>query len=332
MATALAAAPSLIFDVPMTLSALSATSLVHLRSVRTKSNIDQSIAFLEPPNTIHQDGDHEMQDSGEENDTHALTEFTLFLKLPVEMQDEIWKYCALLQPRIVELQSYLLPDSVENSQAVILGQVSHHTRKQTYGLHGYVHLKLRKFNRPVVFNPKVIDILYLSHKTLMDDDWNKEKVRTCLERADVLDKVRCVAVFCRQVAVPKWAAVLRQFTSLELVFLVLEQIYPLHPTTHEYLRRDFKFEDIELHEPSTRRWSEEFGLLEFYRQHLQEYLARGKERVAPKVVLVKEIWNLPYRCNFCKSLRIFYLPFQTFSCYLPALLSHFYSYIKSSSS
>lgn len=96
-----------------------------------------------------------MQDSERDSDDQVLTEFTLFPKLPVEMQDEIWKYCALLQPRTVELQSYLLPDSVQNSQAVVLGQVNHHTRELTYGLHGYVHLSLRKYNRPVEFNPMV---------------------------------------------------------------------------------------------------------------------------------------------------------------------------------
>ena len=96
-----------------------------------------------------------MQGSGKENNSQALTEFSLFPKLPIEMQDEIWKQFALLQPRTVEIQSYLIPDSIQNSQAVILGQVNHHTRELTYGLYGYVYLSLKKYNRPVVFNPMV---------------------------------------------------------------------------------------------------------------------------------------------------------------------------------
>jgi hypothetical protein len=98
-----------------------------------------------------------MQESSEESGDGELTEFALFL--PLEIQEEIWKYCALLQPRIVELQSFLLPDSVRNSQAVTLSQVNHHTRVLTYGLHGYVDLKLRKYNRPAVLNPKVGSVL-----------------------------------------------------------------------------------------------------------------------------------------------------------------------------
>jgi hypothetical protein len=100
-----------------------------------------------------------MQDLHEDDRFEALTEFTLFHKLPPEMQDEIWKYCVLLQPRIVELQSYLLPRSVEKNQAVVLSQVNQKTRQQTYTLHGYVQLKHRKFNKTVVFNPKVRRVL-----------------------------------------------------------------------------------------------------------------------------------------------------------------------------
>lgn len=136
--------------------------------------------------------------------------------------------------------------------------------------------------------------------------WNKDNAQACLKKAGALDKVRCVALHCRQFAIPKWTSILQKFTSLEVLFLVLEQLYLIDANTIEYLQRDFKFEDIELHEQSTRRWGEEFGLLEFYRQDLQEYLARGKERVAPKVVLVKEIWNLPERCTFCESSGIFW--------------------------
>ncbi|PMD33792.1 hypothetical protein L207DRAFT_639189 [Hyaloscypha variabilis F] len=296
MAATLAGASRRVLEIPVTTVALSATSLVHLRSARAGSNIEQSHAFSNASKTIDKDRDHEMQESSEESGDGELTEFALFLELPLEIQEEIWKYCTLLHPRIVELQSFLLPDSVRNSQAVTLSQVNHHTRVLTYGLHGYVDLKLRKYNRPVVFNPK-IDILYLSHKTLVDDDWNKDKVKRCLEKAGALDKVRCVALFCRRTAFPTWATLLRRFKSLEVLFLVLEQLYLLDGRTNEHLRREFKFEDIELHEWSTRRWCEEFGLLEFYRQHLQEPLARGRERIAPKVVLVKEIWNLPPGCN-----------------------------------
>lgn len=73
----------------------------------------------------------------------------------------------------------------------------------------------------VIFHTEV-GILYLAHKTLLDNRWNKEKVRKC-EKAGVLDKVRCVALFCEENALDEWTRDLQQHTALELVFLVLEQ-------------------------------------------------------------------------------------------------------------
>jgi hypothetical protein len=104
-------------------------------------------------------GDHEMHDHSEDDRVKALSEFTIFPKLPLEMRDEIWKYCVLLQPRIVELKSFLLPKKAEKNQAVILGQVNQHTRRQVYTLYGYVQLKNRKLNKTVVFNTKVCFVL-----------------------------------------------------------------------------------------------------------------------------------------------------------------------------
>jgi hypothetical protein len=63
-------------------------------------------------------------------------------------------------------------------------------------LYEYFGLKYRNFNRMVIFHTEV-GILYLAHKTLLDNRWNKEKVRKC-EKAGVLDKVRCVALFCEE--------------------------------------------------------------------------------------------------------------------------------------
>jgi len=105
-------------------------------------------------------GDHEMHDHGEDDPIKALSAFTIFTKLPPEMQEEIWKYCVLLQPRIVELKSFLLPKKAEKNQAVILGQVNQHTRRQVYTLYGYVQLKHRNLNKTVVFNPKVCSVLH----------------------------------------------------------------------------------------------------------------------------------------------------------------------------
>jgi len=64
----------------------------------------------------------------------------------------------------------------------------------------------------------LVDILYLAHKTLLDNQWKKVKVRKSLQKAGVLDKVKCVALFCKQGAVGGWATELQHYTSLELVF------------------------------------------------------------------------------------------------------------------
>jgi hypothetical protein len=125
---------------------------------------------------------------------------------------------------------------------------------------------------------------------------------TCLEQADVLNKVRCVALFCKKAAVAEWTCFFQHCTSLELLFLVVEQVYPLDPKTYSPLQPDFRFEDIELHQHqgSKERWGWELGPLEQYRKTVQEHFARGSERVAPHVVLVKEVWNLPTGSNFCE--------------------------------
>src|ERR1700683_1791184 len=125
---------------------------------------------------------------------------------------------------------------------------------------------------------------------------------TCLEQADILDKVRCVALFCKKAAVAEWTCFFQHCISLELLFLVVEQVYPLDPKTYSPLQPDFIFEDIELHQHqgSKERWGRELGPLEQYRKNVQESLAQGSERVAPHVVLVKEVWNLPTGSNFCE--------------------------------
>jgi hypothetical protein len=89
----------------------------------------------------------------------APNEFTIFPKHPVELQDEVWKCFVPFQPRIVELQSYLLLESIKKEKAVLLSQVSKKTRADMYKIQGYVQLKLMRFNRPVAFNPEVCFVL-----------------------------------------------------------------------------------------------------------------------------------------------------------------------------
>jgi 2EXR family len=47
---------------------------------------------------------------------NTLTKFTLFPKLAVELQDEIWKHVARLQSRIVALEWYETADEKRHSK------------------------------------------------------------------------------------------------------------------------------------------------------------------------------------------------------------------------
>ncbi len=55
MAATLAGASRRVLEIPVTTVALSATSLVHLRSAQTGSNIEQSYAFSNASKTIDKD-------------------------------------------------------------------------------------------------------------------------------------------------------------------------------------------------------------------------------------------------------------------------------------
>lgn len=92
-----------------------------------------------------------------------------------------------------------------------------------------------------------------------------------------------------------WATELQHYTSLELVFLVLEQAYLLQGTNTGGLpsQGDFRFEDVELDRESRDRWRWSLGPLEQYRERLEQSLARGSDRMSPTVILVKEVWNMP---------------------------------------
>jgi hypothetical protein len=88
---------------------------------------------------------------------------------------------------------------------------------------------------------------------------------------------------------------------LELLLLVVEQVYPFDPDTPACMQPNFRFEDIKLHQESKQRWDREFGSLEQYQKTLQMLLSQGYDHVTPTVVVVKEAWSLPTESAFCKS-------------------------------
>jgi hypothetical protein len=96
-----------------------------------------------------------LQEPIDANGQEAPTEFTIFPKLPVELQDEIWKCCVPFQPRTIELQSHLLLESIKKEKVVLLSQISKKTRADMFKIQGYVELNLKRFNIPVAFNPEV---------------------------------------------------------------------------------------------------------------------------------------------------------------------------------
>lgn len=107
----------------------------------------------------------------------------------------------------------------------------------------------------------------------------------------MLDKVKCIALFCKQPDLADWLIQLQQYTSLELLFLVVKKVCPVDPVPQAYSQAELKFENIELHRERYNTWQFQgtFRPLALHIKYLQAALARGSEKVAPHVVLVKEI-------------------------------------------
>lgn len=151
----------------------------------------------------------------ETGDVKPLTEFIIFTTLPTEVQLKIWKHCVSLQPRIVG-QTWGTCDAVacDGNEQVILRQVSHTTREETLKSLGYSAITLTGpyFDQTdpypkFLFNPD-IDLFFMDGELIQDG---------------TVKDARCIAMIDWMFN-DKAMSFLQQFDSLDLIFIVCEEV------------------------------------------------------------------------------------------------------------
>ncbi|KAH6720986.1 hypothetical protein BKA61DRAFT_243670 [Leptodontidium sp. MPI-SDFR-AT-0119] len=151
--------------------------------------------------------------------------FPLFAKLPTELQDKIRSHCIPLLPRKVDVTDTdgYYPGPGRN-KSVVMTRINKRTRTDTTTFYGYVRPQSPKVsNSSFLFNPEV-DKLFLSHEDLRATRWTKTDVRKCLEAADVLGRVRSVALDANKGYHTGWMENFKLYTALELVFVIIDHL------------------------------------------------------------------------------------------------------------
>jgi hypothetical protein len=148
-----------------------------------------------------------MEDTKIGNNT--LTEFTLFPELPVEMQDEIWKQVARLQPRIVVLKwNSEYGDTASRTETITIRQINRKTRSEAVIIHGYVGVLepgCSDTPKRLLVNPEM-DLIYVvfPSEPLANQGggsgciycWENRfhAVANVLDGSAIISRVKCVAV------------------------------------------------------------------------------------------------------------------------------------------
>jgi hypothetical protein len=233
-----------------------------------------------------------------QNNSKTLETFTLFSKLPLELQDEIWKLAALSKPRKVQLRShykfYMRSNQqkcgyFENNTPVVLRQISQRTRDVCLEL-GYIELEV---DHPYFENPKFIfhpelDVLIIPDKALKPFPRALEKN---LQDASALDKVKFLAIDISDSSFDEALPSLRKFRNIEVLFLILDTSRRAGPYQRD--QEYFEFEAIpqDQHDAHLFDFDKRFRRLgrnqQSIRQNLQKKLVRGPERIAPHIHFVK---------------------------------------------
>jgi hypothetical protein len=181
---------------------------------------------------------------------NTLTEFTLFPKLAVELQDEIWKHVARLQPRIVALEWYETADEKWHSkdadtgprtETITIRQINRKTRTETITVHGYVEVLRPSCShtcKSFVVNPEM-DLIYVVWPTKFRDcagglgcgycwDNRFDAVTKVLHDSGIIPRIKCLAVGAHEsdhlAALEEHVNFFSNFASLELVLVVCESV------------------------------------------------------------------------------------------------------------
>jgi hypothetical protein len=156
-----------------------------------------------------------------------------FLRLPPEIQLQIWKYFAHSQPRIVQLRHYTQNgEEREANESVTVLSISQETRAGNFKSHGYVDIKLAV--RPLrsrtltaeckfLFNPS-IDLLILDSYEGRRNGYAEDLdgVVDSIKEHHVFEQLRGVTLYWPGHNFGGLLRSLRECEKLELVFVVWE--------------------------------------------------------------------------------------------------------------
>ncbi len=205
-----------------------------------------------------------------------------------------------MQPRIIELRAREVENHLYPAQRpIMMWNVSKQKRHEAMSAHGYVELQIparRDGTSPCTFviNPNT-DMLYISIWT--DCSLKIDKLLESLVAADLIDKIRCVALDYTETryedgSMNDWIRVLdlQGFSSLELVLIIVQAQNRDWPAGSGMLSR---FELFVEDENSRVEFPWIAADITIFREELQKKWARGPNKIAPHIIFVEEFYKRP---------------------------------------
>ncbi|KAE9366906.1 hypothetical protein N431DRAFT_384940 [Stipitochalara longipes BDJ] len=269
---------------PYTLAPLSRTSIYHLRAACAKIEEGETLRVGDRPECF-----------SEEEKSGDNPRFTLFLELPLEIQAKIWHLSIEAEPRIVQLGSF-------KNEPNKLRQLNRQIKEDCLTLHGFVDLdpsrRRQEHNNNAIFHPTT-DLLHLGPNSPWI--WGPRSSTRRFAACGALDKIRCVAIMnpTSSLAAGIYFESFRKYPNLEVVFVIVK--LSLRESTDGWRETEWvKFregaDDLPVTLVYNGRWYPD-RLCNLFTQERREWMqgmmARGPNRVAPRVVFVEELrtWN-----------------------------------------
>ncbi|CAL3970188.1 unnamed protein product [Diplocarpon coronariae] len=242
----------------------------------------------------------------------GLPVFTVFTKLPPELQDKIWELYAVMEPRAVDIAMGMDTENFTGwgrNNVVTLCQINRQTRAESMSLHGYTNLKHATRDVTWLYNPRV-DILLLNQIALRQNGLNAELVVQTLEQGKIIDEVKFIVLDAPSSRLAEWMTSFKRFSGLEVVLIVLGQFHiPTGGSRYEHIgdrecvggynggywginrgANKFRFEIIRRSSPFRSNWEKFNGLLDKTRTVLEKAAARGPDKTVPTILFVRHVW------------------------------------------
>ena len=224
------------------------------------------------------------------------------MKLPVEIQDEIWKIFVTQNPRRVGMPAdYDKGYKGSWNPPVVLRQINRKLRAEALTFHDYVEYRessaTTSSSHEFLFNPS-IDLVHISEYD--DGDIQSSQEGFTGDSKSVSKKIRCLEFDLSNCArngitasrFENYTRALNEWNSLELVFFLLQE-KTLFGDWAVGTEGMFRFEAVSerfflssLPERKKRKW-------ENFQQVLQKNWARETGKIVPQLRLVRKVIQLP---------------------------------------